>query len=72
MHAAEQRWAQLNGCTRTQPTAWVTPHVYQEGYSACRDGADVIGRITAGGGHSWVVDNDALWAFFAPRSRPQG
>lgn len=71
MHAAEQRWAQLNGCTRTQPTAWVTPRVYQEGYSDCRDGADVIGRITAGGGHSWVVDNDALWAFFASRSRPQ-
>ena len=30
-----------------------------------------VGRITAGGGHSWVADNDAMWAFFAARTRPQ-
>ena len=71
MHAAEQRWAQLNGCAAPRPTVWVTAQVYEEGYAACRDGADVVGRITAGGGHSWVADNDAMWAFFAARTRPQ-
>ena len=71
MHAAEQRWAQLNGCTQVRDTRWIADKVYEEGYAACRDGADVVGRITAGGGHSWVADNDALWAFFAMRSRPQ-
>lgn len=71
MHAAEQRWAQLNGCTMVRSTVWTTPRVYEEGYSGCRDAAEVIGRITAGGGHSWVADNDAMWAFFAARTRPQ-
>ena len=68
-HAAEQRWAQLNGCTEVRPTRWITPTVYEEGYAACRSGADVLARITRGGGHSWVADNDAMWAFFADRVR---
>ncbi|WP_396593578.1 alpha/beta hydrolase family esterase [Brevundimonas sp. R86498] len=72
MHAAEQRWAQLNGCTGPRDTKWVSPQVYDEGYAACRDDAEVIGRITVGGGHSWVADNEAMWAFFAGRTRPQG
>jgi polyhydroxybutyrate depolymerase len=70
MHAAEQRWAQLNGCAALRQTVWVSPAVYEEGYTACRGGADVIGRITAGGGHSWVADNDAMWSFFAAHARP--
>ncbi len=69
MHAAEQRWAQLNACTAPLPTRWVSDDVYEEGYAACRDGADVIGRITRGGGHSWVADNEAMWAFFETRTR---
>jgi len=71
MHAAEQRWAQLNGCSTVRPTRWVSQTVYEEGYATCRGGAEVVGRITAGGGHSWVADNDAMWAFFAARTRPQ-
>ena len=71
MHAAEQRWAQLNGCATTRPTLWVSASVYEEGYADCRDGAEVVGRITRDGGHSWVADNEAMWAFFAARSRPQ-
>jgi len=71
MHAAEQRWAQLNGCAGLRPTVWVAAQVYEEGYTDCRDGADVIGRITRDGGHSWVADNEAMWTFFAARSRPQ-
>lgn len=71
MHAAEQRWAQLNGCSEALPTRWISDAVYEEGYTVCRNGADVVGRITRGGGHSWVADNDAMWRFFAARSRPR-
>ncbi|MDE0880687.1 MAG: prolyl oligopeptidase family serine peptidase [Sphingomonas bacterium] len=65
MHAAEQRWAQIAGCTAAPVTRWVSRHVYEERYADCRDGAEVVGRITVGGGHGWVVDNDALWAFLS-------
>ncbi len=63
MHAAEQRWAQLNACTVAPTTQWVTADVYEEHYSGCRNDADVVGRITVGGKHAWVVDNEAMWAF---------
>lgn len=69
MHAAEQRWAQLNGCTAAPTTRWIEPGVYEELYTGCRDGADVSGRITVGGGHSWVADNEALWAFLSRHRR---
>ncbi|KQM87635.1 polyhydroxybutyrate depolymerase [Sphingomonas sp. Leaf23] len=69
MHAAEMRWATLNGCTAAPTTRWVGPNVYEERYTGCRGGADVAGRITVGGGHSWVVDNDALWAFLSRHRR---
>jgi len=65
MHAAEQRWAQLNGCTASPATQWVTTGVYEERYTGCREGADVAGRITVGGRHQWVVDNEAMWAFLS-------
>lgn len=65
MHAAEQRWAQINDCKAAPVTQWVAPGVYEERYSGCRDGADVAGRITVGGGHTWVADNDAMWRFFS-------
>ncbi|WP_349322908.1 prolyl oligopeptidase family serine peptidase [Asticcacaulis sp. MM231] len=63
MHAAEQRWAQLNACGTAPTTQWVTAYVYEERYSGCRNDADVVGRITVGGKHAWVVDNEAMWAF---------
>ncbi|RSV21581.1 PHB depolymerase family esterase [Sphingomonas sp. ABOLH] len=69
MHAAEMRWATLNDCTAAPTTRWVAPKVYEERYTGCRDGADVAGRITVGGGHSWVIDNDALWAFLSQHRR---
>lgn len=69
MHAAERRWATLNGCTRAPTTRRITPTVYEERYSGCRNGADVAARITIGGGHSWVVDNEALWAFLSRHRR---
>lgn len=65
MHAAEQRWAQLNGCTTAPTTQWVAAGIYEERYSGCRGDADVAGRITVGGKHQWVVDNEAMWAFLS-------
>jgi len=63
MHAAQQRWAALNGCQSAPTTAWVTPGVYEERYAGCRGEAEVVGRMTVGGTHTWLADNDALWAF---------
>lgn len=65
MHAAEQQWAALNGCQTAPTTQWVASGVYEERYSGCREGADVVGRITVGGTHVWLADNDALWAFLS-------
>jgi polyhydroxybutyrate depolymerase len=65
MAAAEARWAALNGCATPLPRTRVSATVYQEGYDRCRAGADVVARITVGGTHDWVVDNDAMWAFLS-------
>jgi len=65
MHAAESRWADLNLC-RTGPVRRdLSATLYEERYTQCRGAADVVGRITRGGGHSWVADNDAMWAFLS-------
>ena len=69
MHAAEQRWAELNGCKGPPATSWVADGVYEERYTGCRGDADVVGRITVGGTHAWVVDNEALWAFLSKYHR---
>lgn len=65
MQAAEARWAKLNRCTGAPARRSISPRLYEERYSRCAAGADVVGRITVGGGHSWVVDNEALWAFLS-------
>jgi polyhydroxybutyrate depolymerase len=65
MHAAESRWADLNLCRSGPETRDLTPELYEERYSKCRDGADVIGRITRGGTHMWLADNEAMWAFLS-------
>lgn len=65
MHEAERRWAQLNRCRTPAPTVWVADGVYEERYTDCAANTEVIGRITVEGGHSWVADNDAMWAFFS-------
>lgn len=69
MHAAEARWASINHCHGTLPTKWIDTLVYEEGYTDCRDGADVVARITKGGGHRWLADNEAMWAFFDQHRR---
>lgn len=69
MTVAEARWAELNGCRTPLTRREVAPQIYEEGYTACRKHADVRARVTIGGKHDWVVDNDALWAFFAAHRR---
>ncbi|MGV3580661.1 alpha/beta hydrolase family esterase [Brevundimonas sp.] len=70
MHAALQRWAQLNGCGAPSPTVWVAPAIYEERYAACADDTQVVSRMTVGGGHFWLADEEAMWAFFARYARP--
>ncbi|QTC91377.1 alpha/beta hydrolase family esterase [Brevundimonas goettingensis] len=69
MHAAEQRWAQLNGCTAAPTATWIADGVYEERHGGCTGDAEVIGRITVGGGHVWLADEAAMWAFFSSRTR---
>lgn len=69
MHAAEQRWAAINRCTAAPETRWVGEGVYEERYAGCAGDAEVIGRITVGGGHGWVVDNEALWTLLSRHRR---
>ena len=69
MAAAEARWAALDGCVAPLPRRTVSERVYQEGYDHCRAGAEVIARITIGGTHDWVVDNEAMWAFLSKYRR---
>lgn len=69
MHAALQRWAQLNGCAGPEPTIWVAQDVYEERYAGCADDAQVVARMTVGGGHFWLADEEAMWAFFAGHAR---
>jgi polyhydroxybutyrate depolymerase len=65
MHVAEQRWAVLDHCTEAPATHWVEPGIYEEGYTDCAGGSAVLGRITVGGTHHWLADNDAMWAFLS-------
>lgn len=70
MDAALRRWASLDGCTAPVPARWVTPTVYEQRYPACRNGSEVIARVTVGGGHSFAVaDNEAMWRFFSRHVR---
>lgn len=69
MRAAQQRWAELDGCKGPMETRDITAAVYEERFGGCRAGAQVVARITRGGVHDWVVDNEALWAFLASYRR---
>ncbi|RYY27953.1 MAG: polyhydroxybutyrate depolymerase [Sphingomonadales bacterium] len=69
MHAAQSRWADLNACRSGPATRVLSPTVYEERYSNCRGGAEVVGRIERGGKHVWLADNDAMWAFLARHRR---
>ena len=68
MRQAEARWADLNGC-HTPRTSRTIDRIEQRGYTDCRAGAEVVAHIDLDAGHSWVADNDAMWAFFAKHRR---
>ena len=66
MDAALRRWAALDGCAAPAPTRWISATVYEQRYVACRAGAEVVARVTVGGGHSFAVaDNEAMWRFLS-------
>lgn len=71
MRAAELRWAALNGCRHSMVTKRISPNVYQELYDGCQDDAVVTAYITEGGGHSWVADDEVMWAFFSNYARAE-
>jgi polyhydroxybutyrate depolymerase len=65
MKAAEERWAELDGCPLAAVRRDLGPLLYEDLYAPCRGGAEVVARITIGGEHRWLADNEAMWAFFA-------
>lgn len=69
MHAAEQRWAQLNRCTQAPTTRWIEPGLYEERYGGCAQGTEVIARVSVDGAHSWVADNEAMWQLLSRHRR---
>jgi polyhydroxybutyrate depolymerase len=71
MRSAEIRWATLNHCQTSAVTKAISPALYQERYDGCRDNAVVTAYITEGGGHSWLADNDVMWAFFKDYARAE-
>lgn len=65
MHAALDRWAVLNGCNPAMIRRELSPQLYEERFAHCRNGADIVARMTVGGTHSWLADNEAMWAFLS-------
>ncbi|USI72702.1 alpha/beta hydrolase family esterase [Sphingomonas morindae] len=68
MKQSEIRWAQLDGCQRPIRRRWISKDVYEEGFDHCLGEAKVIARITRGGTHKWLADNEAMWNFFSKYS----
>ncbi|WP_373987255.1 PHB depolymerase family esterase [Duganella sp. BuS-21] len=69
MQAAVQRWATLNQCQHAAVTRRISPTVYQVLYDGCRDDAVVTAYVTEGGGHTWLANDEVMWAFFASYAR---
>lgn len=55
--AAQERWAQLNGCEQGPTTTAVTENVDRVSYGACRADAQVDLYVVDGGGHTWPGGN---------------
>jgi polyhydroxybutyrate depolymerase len=69
MRAAEARWAALNGCAPTPVRHRISAHYYEERFTHCRQGADIVARVTVGGTHIWLADNAMMWAFLSRHRR---
>ncbi len=69
MLAGMTRWAELDRCRKGPVAQALGPVRWEYGWSDCSQGAEVIAHMVTGAGHSWVADNESLWAFFARHSR---
>jgi polyhydroxybutyrate depolymerase len=69
MSAALARWAALDGCHGKPVSTALTNGRTELRYENCRAGAEVVGDILRGAGHTWTADNQAMWAFFARHRR---
>ena len=49
MHAAEQRWAQINACRAAPTTKWVDHDTYEERYGDC-----AVGTADPGPQSEWI------------------
>ena len=69
MLAGMERWAALGGCRNGPSARALSPERWEYRWTRCGGNAEVIAHMVTGGGHSWVADNDAMWAFFARHRR---
>lgn len=69
MDAALARWAQIGACRSEPDRVAVSDTASERRFGACRDRAQVIGRVVEGRGHEWVADNEAMWLFFWRHAR---
>jgi polyhydroxybutyrate depolymerase len=53
IEAAQQRWAELNGCDVGPRTTRVEPHVFRVAFYRCDERAWVVLYRVVGGGHTW-------------------
>lgn len=60
MREALDRWAVLNGCTAAPRTRRIASNLTEQRYSGCRANAAVVARMTEGGGHVWLADNEVM------------
>jgi polyhydroxybutyrate depolymerase len=84
--AAQERWADINGCHPRPRTTTVTETVSKTTYRGCRRGADVVLYTIADGGHTWpgtpvdngngvvthdISANNLMWSFFQHHRLPR-
>jgi len=69
MREALARWASLNGCAAAPNTRRIASNLTEQSYSGCHDDAEVVARMTEGGGHVWLADNEVMWAFLSRHHR---
>lgn len=69
MDAALARWAELDRCRAGPLRRDLAADRYEQLYTACRAGSEVVGHLTRGAGHVWTADNDAMWRFLSQHRR---
>jgi polyhydroxybutyrate depolymerase len=69
MQAALDRWVALNGCAGTPVRRGVSKQIQEERFTHCRQNAEIVARMTIGGIHTWLADNEVMWAFLSRHHR---